>query len=478
MRFLRRSALLSFVCLLGPSTDVSAAPLSLASVLLQAPHITQKPDFCGEACAAMWLAQLGRKGDQDWVFDQSGLDPLLGRGTYARELAQALRRIGFRTGVGWYSVDAEDGGALALLFGDLHADLVRGVPSIVCMHYDQSPNATEHFRLVLGYDNRTDEVIYHEPARAGAQGGAYQRMGRARFLSLWPLKYEPRHWTVIRFRLEGDPESVRDGEAARTPTAADYAQHVQALRRRLPPGFSLALAPPFLVMGDGGAEAVRRSAQSTVAWAVAHLKALYFSRDPDDILDIWLFKDARSYRKHTRELFGEEPDTPYGYYSSRHHALVMNIATGGGTLVHEIVHPYMQANFPEAPAWLNEGLGSLYEQSAERDGQIVGLTNWRLQGLQQAIRARRLPSFHTLLHESDEQFYDGPHSDTSYGQARYLLYYLQERGLLGDFYRRYHAARQEDPSGYRTVQQVLGVKDMSAFQREWEMWVLRLAVAG
>ena len=56
----------------------------------------------------------------------------------------------------------------------------------------------------------------------------------------------------------------------------------------------------------------------------------------------------------------------------------MNIATGGGTLVHELVHPYVEADFPGAPPWLNEGLGSLFEQSDERDGYIVGLTNWRL----------------------------------------------------------------------------------------------------
>ena len=46
----------------------------------------------------------------------------------------------------------------------------------------------------------------------------------------------------------------------------------------------------------------------------------------------------------------------------------MNIATGGGTLVHEIVHPFVEANFPGCPTWFNEGLGSLYEQSAERKG--------------------------------------------------------------------------------------------------------------
>ncbi len=61
-------------------------------------HVRQKPDFCGEACAEMWLRKRNVLVDQDYVFDQSGLDPTLGRGCYTKELAQALKRIGFRIG--------------------------------------------------------------------------------------------------------------------------------------------------------------------------------------------------------------------------------------------------------------------------------------------------------------------------------------------------------------------------------------------
>ena len=39
-----------------------------------------------------------------------------------------------------------------------------------------------------------------------------------------------------------------------------------------------------------------------------------------------------------------------------------------------MVHPFVEANFPDCPAWFNEGLGSLYEQCAERvDTLHVGL---------------------------------------------------------------------------------------------------------
>ena len=83
----------------------------------------------------------------------------------------------------------------------------------------------------------------------------------------------------------------------------------------------------------------------------------------------------------------------------------MNIATGGGTLVHEIVHPFVAANFPQCPSWFNEGLASLYEQSGEEAGHIHGYTNWRLAGLQKAIRGKRLGTFRRLCDTTTSQFY-------------------------------------------------------------------------
>ncbi len=269
--------------------------------------------------------------------------------------------------------------------------------------------------------------------------------------------------------------TLATSSAASAATDADFAAHVATLKENLPgEGFTIIVAKPFVVVGDEPAARVRERAESTVAWAVRHLKRSYFARDPHHILTVWLFKDKASYEKHAEKLFGEKPDTPYGYYSPHHRALVMNIATGGGTLVHEIVHPFIEANFPACPAWFNEGLGSLYEQSQERDGAICGMTNWRLAGLQRAIRAERLPSFEQLTATTTHEFYrEDPGSN--YAQARYLLYYLQERGLLRDYYRQFVANCRDDPTGYETLQQVLGAEDMQKFQKEWEAYVLGLS---
>ncbi len=453
-------------------------PADRRTVVLEGvPHVRQKPDFCGEACIEMAARRLGRTYDQDGVFAAAGVDPALGRGAITRELAAAAQALGFDVGPVWASVEPSRASAgLAESFDRVVADLEHGVPTILCTRFDERPGTTEHFRLVVGYDVSTDEVVYHDPA---IDSGAYLRMSRARLLDLWPLRYEPARWTLVSLPLR--PGELRDPPPrAGSFTPASYAQHVLALKERLEGlglgGLSVRIEDPFVVLGDDAPRVLERRAE-TVRWAADMLEKGFFEKRPQRILDVYLFASAASYEHGVRRLTGEEPGTPYGFYSSQNGGLFMNIATGGGTLVHEIVHPYVEADFEEAPAWLNEGLGSLFEQSAERDGHIVGLTNWRLAGLQRALRRGDVPTFRELCAMSDHTFYEEDRG-TNYAQARYLMYYLQEQGQLRPFYRAFRAARKTDPTGYTTLVRVLGEADMADFQRRWSKFVLSLRFEG
>lgn len=268
------------------------------------------------------------------------------------------------------------------------------------------------------------------------------------------------------------------GVGVSTATMADKIDGLaEQLRVSAPKGFTMVKTPPFVVLGDESAEAVKRHAGKTVAWAVSRLRQDYFSADPEEAIAVWLFRDKASYERNTLAIFGEKPVSPYGYYSSRHRALIMNISTGGGTLVHEIVHPFMRANFPLCPPWYNEGLASLFEQSGERDGHMVGLVNWRLAGLQQAIREGTTLPFTELMELTNSEFYgrSGKHaSSIHYGQARYLCYFLQQRGLLIRFHREFIANAGEDPSGAATLRRVVGEEDLEVFRHRWEDFVQAL----
>jgi len=263
----------------------------------------------------------------------------------------------------------------------------------------------------------------------------------------------------------------------RTFSANEYGLHIRFLRAKLRSRglehLKIRIEDPFVVIGDGSYDDLQRRA-TTVRWAADHLERDFFDKRPNRILDIYLFGSAGSYTEGVRALTGEDPTTPFGFYSPTRSAMFMNIATGGGTLVHEIVHPYVEADFPHAPPWLNEGLGSLFEQSAEREGHIVGLTNWRLDGLQRSIRYDRVQPFATLTRLDTDRFY-GDETGNNYAQSRYLMFYLQEQGVLRRFYRAFRANRDQDPTGYRTLVTTLGVHDMDAFKRRWERYVSSLS---
>ena len=222
-----RLTLLNLLVVFG--CGVASAQHFTSVQIRDVPHVVQKTDFCGEACVASWLQKIGVPADQDAVFDASGLNPKLGRGCYTKEMVTALKNLGFDPGQVWYQVPvASYTTQVGTLWKALHSDLQRGVASIICMRTSDGPGATEHFRLILGYDATKDEVIYHEPAE---HGGAYQRMPRVELLKLWPLKYQRDQWTLVRFAL--DMKQRPQISPSVTFTSADYAQHIMDLKSRL-----------------------------------------------------------------------------------------------------------------------------------------------------------------------------------------------------------------------------------------------------
>lgn len=422
------------------AASAAGATLPAAAVIPGIPHVQQKPDLCGEACAEMALGV-----SQDEVLIRSGLTAADGRGCWTRDLHRALLALGVRTPSPWIPLDGSDG-EVQRHWRDLKLGLARGTPAIVCMMSDAGPRPSEHFRLLVGYDDRDGTVVYHEPAVAS---GAYRRMRADLFLSLWPLSNGQGGRFLVRFLLP------RDRAAA---------------------GLTTQTEGPFTVAGDLSAEELARIRTGTIRWAYERLGRDFFDAVPfRKPLTIYLFRDAASYRAHARKLFGEEPGTPFGYYTARHRALVMNIATGGGTLVHEMVHPMLENDFPGVPSWFNEGLASLFEQCAERDGRITGLVNWRLEGLRSALASGRLGSLDALMRTSREQFY-GARSGDNYAQARYLLYWLQEQGLLQAYYRRFRDGADRDPTGREALKAVLGEGELDAIERRWRAFVSGLEV--
>jgi hypothetical protein len=283
------------------------------------------------------------------------------------------------------------------------------------------------------------------------------------------------------------PACCRAGAASRPYTAAELAAAERDELDRAGGGYSSAIVAPFVVVGDGPPEAVSAIAAQSVAWARDLLKRDFFERDPGRILSIWLFRDESSYRSGTSAIFGMRPDTPYGFYAPCKHALVMNIGLGYGTLVHEMVHAYMDANFHDAPVWVNEGLGSLFEApscapagtdeaeqlACAKTGHLRGRVNWRLPALQEALKSGRAPTWERMASAGRFAF-DGKEGPLLYATARYVLYWLQEKGVLVRWFHAFRASAARDSEGLAILREQMGGRPLPELRREWEAFVADL----
>jgi len=217
-----------------------------------------------------------------------------------------------------------------------------------------------------------------------------------------------------------------------------------AMIARLDDTFGAEVHPPFAVIGNLPPSALRACANKTVVAPARAMWASYFRRRPAKPVTILLLADEKTYRRWAKKLFNDTAVSKFGYYRPSDRTMVMNIATGGGTLVHELTHALIVWDFPSVPDWFNEGLASLHEQCSVGAKRITGHANWRLPALQKAVRARRVRPLRELLVRDD--FY-GRLRGTNYAQARYFVMYMQHRGLLEKFYRRFRTASAGPAAG-------------------------------
>jgi hypothetical protein len=275
-------------------------------------------------------------------------------------------------------------------------------------------------------------------------------------------------------------------DAIKSTTAAKVSENAQRLeklvleqtaatQKLLTDDLAMVVHSPFIIVGDYNREKLTSFYTDLIQPSAAALGRMYFVNKPDTPIVVWLFRDEKSYAHHAERLYGDKNVSVYGYYKPDKRALVMNMNTGGGTLIHELTHALAVYDFPGQPDWFNEGLASLYEQSIwigrGEQQQLIGMANWRLPKLQEAITAKQLPTMTLMMKEKD---FRGANVGRNYAQARYLCMYLQEQGKLGEFYRRYRDNRLNDPHGIASLEKTLGATAMATLDADYQKWVMNL----
>lgn len=200
-----------------------------------------------------------------------------------------------------------------------------------------------------------------------------------------------------------------------------------------------------------------------------------FDAPPGRAITVYLFGDDARYQAFCKKKYAEPCISKYGFYQPSTRDMVMNAGLGLGTLTHELVHPFVESDFPNAPTWINEGIASVFEAPVlPKAGEIHGAKNWRLPRLLTAMRGgeRAVARLDRLFGMSDEVF-RGDSEDLHYALARYVCQWLDERGKLWAFYRRWRDTAKDDPTGERAFVEIVGATPADA-HKDFERWVKRL----
>jgi len=263
-----------------------------------------------------------------------------------------------------------------------------------------------------------------------------------------------------------DSASPPDREALQ----AACRRRADVLHRRQPDGLNVFVHAPFVLAGDLSSSKLRRLYRDLIAPVTRALQTCYFDRSPSKPITILVFSGDGPYRKHTRNWDGRSRACYSGYYLRSKRRIVVNLATGHGTLAHELAHALAHVDAPNIPEWFDEGLASLHEECEfSPDGlRLEGRSNWRLQYLTGPLRSGRLPRIAEMMSRPEIR---GPHEAVNYALARYFCLYLQQRRLLAHYYRKLKATIDSDPTGRQALKQLLHTESLETVQRDFEQWL-------
>jgi hypothetical protein len=145
-------------------------------------------------------------------------------------------------------------------------------------------------------------------------------------------------------------------------------------------------------------------------------------------------------------------------------------------VLHEFTHGLhwadQTARMQDHPIWIKEGLSTLFESSRREDGKVIPMPSYRITVIQQAVKAGQSIPWKVLVSLPNAQFV--ANANLCYAQARCMLYYLNEKGLLKTFYDEYTKAANYggDRSALEAIEVAFG-KPVSEVERDWKAWVLQ-----
>ncbi|NOS84801.1 MAG: hypothetical protein HOP31_06650 [Ignavibacteria bacterium] len=235
----------------------------------------------------------------------------------------------------------------------------------------------------------------------------------------------------------------------------DYNSVINAQANKMPSGMSITKFKYFVVFSDMNDELTYKLIDNDVRNTIEAMSNNYVNKLPDVVTPIFLFEKYDNYKEFVMENYDipEDDISPYGFYKISKNVIVVRYVSWKGSILHEITHRFIKSDFPNAPSWFEEGFASLNERSTFKNGNLIGEFSFRILPLRRAMNENTYTGIRHLMETDDDELY-GKRTSYYYAQSRYLLMYLQEKGLLETYYKAFRDSYDTDNTGITQIEDI------------------------
>ena len=258
------------------------------------------------------------------------------------------------------------------------------------------------------------------------------------------------------------------------PAPKGLAEEIAEVRSLVPAEFNLTCAGPFVVAGDLPSQNLSQILNRVILPVSRAYRTQFMETCPTQFCRVYLYSSTKIYEEQVALLIGHRPVSRLGLYSPVNRSIFINVGSDYGWLCHETWHALVDYDFPGIPPWLDEGMASLFEAPLLVNDRIKGKHNWRLWTLREYFAAGKYIPLRELMSLGRREFYAKEMRGLRYAEARYVCFYLQEKGALEAFYRGFRAGVKTDRAGVKALCEAVSVKSLEEFEQAWLAWLKTL----
>lgn len=262
---------------------------------------------------------------------------------------------------------------------------------------------------------------------------------------------------------------------------ANQREQVQAYFAKKYKDHDLFVSSPFVLLrkkvttSTEGRPSLQEFYNKHIAPFLTDLRLDYFDRQStQNFIPVYLFESSgeedadKKFSTYCEGLHFRSSGARQSYYHKIDNSIVVHVRDEKPNFMHELVHALLAADFPEAPAWLAEGISSLYGWT----GAAGPLNNYQMIYMQEVMKRYgcAVPIDQLLFlpfQEMEESFSSGIYR----ASTRYFCLFLNEKQLLSKVYR---DIRDEKKRPRQAIEFAFS-RPLHKVQLEWHVWIEELS---